>query len=63
MISAGFFGVYCRAGAGLREGDAGTSSSRRAAVDGRFARGIPTRLARGEPADVVIMDGHGPTSS
>jgi len=59
MISAGFFSVYKELGPAF-EGTTGHKLiTTRGPSIGDSPEAIPTRLARGEEADVVIMDGIG----
>jgi molybdate transport system substrate-binding protein len=58
MISAGFYGVYSEMAPALRARERAQARDDARPVDGRFSESIPTRLARGEGADVIIMDGH-----
>ena len=58
MISSGFYGVYAEL---RRKFEAATGHkliTTRGPSMGDSSEAIPTRLARGEAADVVIMDGH-----
>src|SRR4051794_11019970 len=59
MISAGFFGVYKDLGAQFEKQTGHHLITVRGPSMGDSPEAIPTRLTRGEPADVVIMDGHG----
>ena len=59
MISAGFFGVYKELGPAFERATGHKLVTTRGPSMGDSPEAIPTRLARGEPADVVIMDGHG----
>ena len=58
MISAGFYGVYAELGPAFEKASGHTLVTTRGPSMGDSPEAIPTRLARGEPADVVIMDGH-----
>jgi molybdate transport system substrate-binding protein len=57
MISAGFFGVYSELGAAFERASGHHLVTTRGPSMGDSPEAIPTRLARGEPADVVILDG------
>lgn len=59
MISAGFFGVYSELGPAFEKATGHKLVTARGPSMGDSPEAIPTRLARGEAADVVIMDGHG----
>jgi molybdate transport system substrate-binding protein len=59
MISAGFFGVYSELKPAFEKQTGHKLIETRGPSMGDSPEAIPTRLARGEPADVVIMDGHG----
>src|SRR5690349_8178703 len=59
MISAGFYGVYSELGPTFERTSGHHLVTTRGPSMGDSPEAIPTRLARGEPADVVIMDGHG----
>ena len=59
MISAGFFGVYSELGSAFERATGHKLVTARGPSMGDSPEAIPTRLARGEAADVVIMDGHG----
>ena len=59
MISAGFFSVYKELGPAFEKATGHTLVTTRGPSLGDLPEAIPTRLARGEHADVVIMDGHG----
>jgi molybdate transport system substrate-binding protein len=59
MISAGFFGVYSELAPQFEKKTGHHLVTVRGPSMGDSPEAIPTRLARGEPADVVIMDGHG----
>ena len=58
MISAGFFGVYAELGPAFERASGHRLVTTRGPSMGDSPEAIPTRLARGENADVVIMDGH-----
>jgi molybdate transport system substrate-binding protein len=57
MISAGFFGVYAQLGPKFEKATGHHLITVRGPSMGDSPEAIPTRLARGEPADVVILDG------
>jgi molybdate transport system substrate-binding protein len=57
MISAGFFGVYSELGAAFERASGHHLVTTRGPSMGDSPEAIPARLARGEPADVVILDG------
>src|ERR1700752_5074893 len=57
MISAGFFGVYSELGPAFERASGHKLVTTRGPSMGDSPEAIPTRLARGEVADVVIMDG------
>jgi molybdate transport system substrate-binding protein len=57
MISAGFFGVYAELGPAFERATGHHLVTTRGPSMGDSPEAIPTRLARGEAADVVIMDG------
>lgn len=59
MISAGFFKVYEQLGPAFEKATGHKLITTRGPSLGDSPEAIPTRLARGEGADVVIMDGHG----
>jgi molybdate transport system substrate-binding protein len=59
MISAGFFKVYSELGPAFEKSSGHKLVTTRGPSLGDSPEAIPTRLARGEQADVVIMDGHG----
>lgn len=59
MISAGFFGVYSQLGPEFERATGHKLVTTRGPSMGDSPEAIPTRLARGEFADVVIMDGGG----
>lgn len=58
MISAGFFSVYAELGPAFEKATGHKLATTRGPSMGDSPEAIPTRLARGEAADVVIMDGH-----
>ena len=57
MISAGFYGVYAELGPAFERASGHRLVTTRGPSMGDSPEAIPTRLARGETADVVIMDG------
>lgn len=57
MISAGFFHVYSALGPAFERTSGHHLVTTRGPSMGDSPEAIPARLARGEPADVVIMDG------
>lgn len=57
MISAGYFGVYSELGPAFERASGHHLVTTRGPSMGDSPEAIPTRLARGETADVVIMDG------
>jgi molybdate transport system substrate-binding protein len=57
MISSGFFGVYAELGPAFERATGHRLVTTRGPSMGDSPEAIPTRLARGEAADVVIMDG------
>ena len=57
MISAGFYGVYAELGPAFERASGHRLVTTRGPSIGDSPEAIPTRLARGEPADVVILDG------
>jgi molybdate transport system substrate-binding protein len=57
MISAGFYGVYSELGPAFEQATGHQLVTTRGPSMGDSPEAIPTRLARGEPADMVIMDG------
>ena len=59
MISAGFFKVYAELGPAFEKATGHKLVTTRGPSLGDSPEAIPTRLARGEHADVLIMDGHG----
>jgi molybdate transport system substrate-binding protein len=58
MISAGFFGVYAELGPAFEKATGHRLVTARGPSMGDSPEAIPARLARGETADVVILDGH-----
>jgi molybdate transport system substrate-binding protein len=59
MISAGFFKVYAELSPAFEKSTGHKLITTRGPSLGDSPEAIPTRLARGEQADVLIMDGHG----
>src|SRR3954468_10528080 len=59
MISAGFFQVHSQLGPAFENSTGHKLVTTRGPSMGDSPEAIPTRLARGEQADVVIMDGVG----
>jgi molybdate transport system substrate-binding protein len=57
MISAGFYGVYAELGPAFERASGHHLVTTRGPSMGDSPEAIPARLARGEVADVVIMDG------
>jgi len=57
MISAGFYSVYAEMGPRFEQATGHRLVTTRGPSMGDSPEAIPTRLARGEPADVVILDG------
>jgi molybdate transport system substrate-binding protein len=57
MISAGFYAVYAELGPAFERTSGHRLITTRGPSMGDSPEAIPTRLARGESADVVIMDG------
>lgn len=57
MISAGFYGVYSALGPAFEEASGHHLITTRGPSMGDSPEAIPARLARGEIADVVILDG------
>jgi molybdate transport system substrate-binding protein len=57
MISAGFYGVYSELGPAFERASGHRLVTTRGPSMGDSPEAIPARLARGEPADVVILDG------
>jgi molybdate transport system substrate-binding protein len=58
MISAGFYGVYAELAPAFERASGHKLVTVRGPSMGDSPEAIPTRLARGEAADVVILDGH-----
>ena len=57
MISAGFYGVYSELGPSFERATGHRLVTTRGPSMGDSPEAIPTRLGRGETADVVILDG------
>jgi molybdate transport system substrate-binding protein len=57
LISAGFYGVYSELGPAFERASGHHLITTRGPSMGDSPEAIPTRLARGEVADVVILDG------
>jgi molybdate transport system substrate-binding protein len=57
MISAGFYGVYSELGPAFERASGHRLVTTRGPSMGDSPEAIPARLARGESADVVILDG------
>src|SRR3974390_758471 len=57
MISAGFYGVYSELGPAFERASGHHLITTRGPSMGDSPESIPARLARGEAADVVILDG------
>src|SRR2546428_11537980 len=57
MISAGFYNVYSELGPAFERASGHHLITTRGPSMGDSPESIPTRLARGEAADVVILDG------
>jgi molybdate transport system substrate-binding protein len=57
MISAGFYGVYAELSPAFERASGHRLVTTRGPSMGDSSEAIPTRLARGETADVVILDG------
>src|SRR5258706_12463518 len=57
MISAGFYGVYAELGPAFERASGHRLVTTRGPSMGDSPESIPTRLTRGETADVVILDG------
>src|SRR5215216_6270099 len=57
MISAGFHGVYSELAPAFERASGHRLVTTRGPSMGDSPEALPTRLARGETADVVIMDG------
>ena len=62
MISAGFFGVYSELGPAFERANGHHLVTTRGPSMGDSPEAIPARMARGEAADVVILDGSAPTN-
>ena len=58
LISAGYFKVYSELGPAFERASGHRLVTTRGPSMGDSPEAIPARLARGEQADVVIMDGH-----
>ena len=58
MISAGFYSVYAELGPAFERATGHRLITTRGPSMGDSPEAIPTRLGRGEFADVVILDGH-----
>jgi molybdate transport system substrate-binding protein len=58
MISAGFYQVYAELGPAFERASGHRLVTIRGPSMGDSPEAIPTRIARGEVADVVILDGH-----
>lgn len=58
MISAGFYNVYAELGPAFERASGHKLATVRGPSMGDSPEAIPTRISRGEMADVVIMDGH-----
>jgi molybdate transport system substrate-binding protein len=58
MISAGFYKAYAELAPGFEKASGHRLVTTRGPSMGDSPESIPTRLARGEAADVVILDGH-----
>jgi len=58
MISAGYFKVYSEVGPAFERASGHRLVTTRGPSMGDSPESIPARLARGEQADVIIMDGH-----
>src|SRR5439155_20806607 len=63
MISAGFYRVYSELGPAFERASGHRLLTTRGPSMGDSPEAIPARLARGETADVVILDGGPSTSS
>src|SRR4051794_19659671 len=59
MISAGFYHVYAELGPAFEKASGHHLITTRGPSMGDSPESIPTRLSRGEAADLVILDGHG----
>src|SRR3981081_846764 len=57
MISAGFYGIYSELGPAFERASGHRLITTRGPSMGDSPEAIPTRLARGEAADVAILDG------
>jgi molybdate transport system substrate-binding protein len=57
MISSGFYGVYAELGPAFERASGHHLVTTRGPSMGDSPEAIPTRLARGEAADVVVLDG------
>src|SRR5687768_8892872 len=57
MISAGFYGVYAQLGPAFERASGHRLITTRGPSMGDSPEAIPARLARGETADVLILDG------
>src|SRR3984885_8222981 len=57
MISSGFYGVYSELGPAFERASGHHLVTMRGPSMGDSPEAIPARLARGEAADVVILDG------
>src|SRR3954451_4051622 len=57
MISAGFYGVYSELGPAFERASGHHLITTRGPSMGDSPEAIPARLARGEAADLVILDG------
>ena len=57
IISAGFYGVYAELGPAFERASGYRLVTTRGPSMGDSPEAIPTRLERGESADVVILDG------
>src|SRR5499426_2190009 len=57
MISAGFYGVYAELGPAFERASGHHLITTRGPSLGDSPEAIPTRLSRGEAAEVVILDG------
>jgi molybdate transport system substrate-binding protein len=62
MISAGFYQVYAELGPAFEKATGNKLITTRGPSLGDSPEAIPTRIARGEAADVAIMDEHGAES-
>jgi molybdate transport system substrate-binding protein len=59
MISAGFYGVYAELGPAFERATGHKLVTTRGPSVGDSPEAVPTRLSRGEAADVLIIDGRG----